>query len=120
MSYDVYVEDPERPESAVEIQGKNYFRGGTYEVGGTPLAHLNITYNYRDSFVKVFGEQGIRSLYGRTVGEVLPMLVDAIAVLGTDRDEDYWKATDGNAGAALSDLMNICLMCPVEGILRGD
>ena len=93
--------------------------GGTYCVGGTDEASLNITYNYGGIFRRVLGDGGIRSLYSKTGAEMAPKLREAVAALGEDRDDDYWRATDGNAGAALARLLKWADQHP-DGVFDGD
>ena len=77
--------------------------GGTYALGGTTEAELNVTYNYSKSFARV----GFRlnDLDGKRAGDTIPVLEKCVAELGTERDTNYWKATDGNAGYAASILL---------------
>jgi len=80
--------------------------GGTYVIGGTCAAELNITYNYSSLFAEAWDGVGLsEALDGRRAGEIIHALEHAVAYLGTERDEDYWKATKGNAGYALSILL---------------
>lgn len=102
-----------------ELDTPHQMKGGTYALGGTPQAWLNITYNYSQHYYRVFGENGIRSIYGKTGAESLPLLEAAVAQLGDDKDEDYWKATEGNAKAALYQLMAFAKMRP-DGVWKGD
>lgn len=76
--------------------------GGTYVVGGTDLADLNITYNYAEYIWQALGDGGVKMLDGRRAGDVAPLLAAAVEALGTERDRDYWKPTRGNAGYALN------------------
>ena len=81
---------------------KHDIAGGTYAVGGTRDAWLYVTYNYAGIFARVMGEGGVRQLDGGCVRDSLPVLVKAISALGDEQpDDDYWKATDGNAKEAL-------------------
>jgi len=68
---------------------------------------LNITYNYAPHFRRVFGDNGIRSIYGLTAAESVPVLKRASEQLGTDVSDDYWQSTEGNARAALDSLIEI-------------
>jgi predicted RecB family endonuclease len=119
MSYDISVT---RAGEVVKLSdGPHHFKGGTFPVaGGQPFATLNMTYNYRPFLVQVFGEEGIRSLYGKTCVEVIPLLSRAVEFLGTERTDDYWAATAGNVGAALNELLQICQGCEALDILTGD
>lgn len=118
MSYDIRLIDPES-KATIELETPLDIRGGTYQVGGTTEAWLNVTYNYAPQFKTVFGEKGIRSLYGMTGEQAIPPLEAAIAALGTETTENYWDATRGNAGAALANLLLLCKTVP-HGILEGD
>jgi len=117
MSYDIWITDEEG--NTLTSDELLQMRGGTYAVGGTHEATLNITYNYGVLYRKVFGRFGIRSLYGKTGREAIPLLEAAIARLGTKRSPNYWDATSGNAGAALADLLVLCRMFP-DGRIEGD
>lgn len=75
----------------------NVLKRGSLQVGGTKELRLNITYNYASIFYRpeVFGEGGVRSIYGMTGAESIPILKKAIEVLADDVDPDYRKATEG-------------------------
>jgi len=62
---------------------------------------------------------GIRWIYNKTGKECLPILENAVTQLGTEQSDDYWKATPGNAGHALLELIAFCKMYP-DGIFDGD
>jgi hypothetical protein len=99
--------------------------GGTYNVFGTDECELNITYNYGKLYKEVFPDDGtltngrISWLYGKTGAESIPILKQGVALLGTERDDDYWKATAGNAGAALARLLSFAEAHPL-GVWDGD
>ncbi len=61
-------------------------------------AELSITYNYSKFFP-------FRELNGKVGEEVLDELEDAVSILGTERDKDYWASTPGNAGHTLNILV---------------
>ena len=65
------------------------------------------------------GETEILRLYGMTGAERIPVLKEAISKLGDDVDEDYWKATEGNAKRALLQLLALAQMRP-DGVWAGD
>ena len=67
----------------------------------------------------VKGEDGIRTIYGKSGAESIPILEDAISKLGNDVDADYWKATEGNAKRPLMQLLAMAKMRP-DGIWEGD
>ena len=118
MSYDVYLHDPETNQIAIVPDGHD-LRGGTYAIGGSAYAELNVTYNYAKHLWRVLGEGGVRSLYEMTGQESIPKLRSAIAQLGDDVDPDYWNPTEGNAKAALKNLLLLAQACP-NGIWKGD
>ena len=117
MSYDIHINDSEgRRMSSVRT---HRISGGTYAMNGTTELWLNITYNYAPHFYRLMGEDGIRSIYGKRVADTLPGLRAAADQLGDDRDDDYWKPTEGNAKAALYNLIALGEMAP-EGFWDGD
>jgi len=118
MSYDIYLNDPVTG-GTLELDAPHHMRGGTYQIGGCQEAHFNITYNYAKHYYRVFGEDGIRSLYGTTGAESIPVLQRAIDQLGDDVDDNYWTPTEGNAKAALHGLLALAQMRP-DGIWSGD
>lgn len=126
MSYDINLIDPITKE-VIEINDAHFLRGGTYQMGGSKELTLNITYNYSKIFHRVIQPKntpseyktGIRSLYGITALEAIPILEVAISNLKDDVDEDYWKATEGNAKRALNNLLTMCKMRP-DAIIDGD
>ena len=137
MSYDIELVDPITGET-LDLDAPHHMRGGTYAVGGTTKAHLNITYNYYPHFRRVFDDLpqprdkspqymidaggpvvGVRTIYGLTGGESLPILDRAISMLGDDVDEDYWEPTEGNVKRALIQLRTLAAMRP-DGLWHGD
>lgn len=117
MSYDIDLCDPVTGQ-IVEFDAPHFMRGGTYAVGGTTQASLNITYNYHKHF-KSLGPEGIREIYGKTGAETIPLLQAAADALGDDVDADYWAGTEGNAKRALLQLIALATMRP-DGIWHGD
>lgn len=119
MSYDIYLLDPVVREP-IELDEPHHMRGGTYCVGGSSNAHLNVTYNYSQHYYRVIeGGKGVRSIYGMTGADSIPVLQKAADALGDDIDPDYWKATEGNAKRALLQLIALARMRP-DGIWDGD
>ena len=118
MSYDISLLDP-MTHLTIELDEPHQMRGGTYMVGGTTLACLNVTYNYARHFRRVLGEKGIRSIYGMTGAESIPVLEDAASKLAGDVSDDYWEPTEGNAKRALLQLAALARMRP-DGIWDGD
>lgn len=118
MSYDISLRHPVTKE-VLALDTPHQIKGGTYAVGGTQEAWLNITYNYAEHFYNVLGEKGIRTIYGMTGAESIPVIKAAMEKLGDDVDDDYWEPTEGNAKAALAGLLALAQMRP-DGVWDGD
>jgi len=118
MSYDIELCDP-ITKKVLQLDTPHDMRGGTYALGGTQEAWLNVTYNYADYFYEVLGDRGIRTIYGMTGAESLPILEAAAEELADDVDDDYWEPTEGNARAALLQLAALARLRP-DGVWDGD
>jgi hypothetical protein len=118
MSYDIDLTDPVSGE-ILHAEARHDIRGGTYAVGGTTELSLNVTYNYAQHFYRVLGEKGIRTIYGMSGAESLPLLKAAAEQLGNDVDGDYWKPTEGNVKRAVLQLVALAQMRP-DGVWKGD
>ncbi len=94
VSWDIYLED----ESGKTVTVARHEDGGTFAVGGTTDAELNVTYNYGKHFK-------FRELDGHLANETMVFLGSAVGRLGTIRDSEYWKPTEGNVGAACATLL---------------
>jgi len=115
MSYDLGLYYKDIP-AEVDIHEE----GGTYAIGGIPDAELNVTYNYSKFYYEHLDEKdGLRWLYGKKGSETIERLKKAVKVLGVRRSDDYWKATRGNAGYALSILLKWAKQHP-EAVWNGD
>ena len=95
MSYWISLHDETGAMPSVD----SFTDGGTYAVGGSDEADLNVTYNY----CRHFDFRG--ELHGRKAADTIPIMEKAVAELGTKRADDYWTATSGNAGAAVARLL---------------
>ncbi len=95
MSYWISLHDDQGNIPSVET----FTDGGTYAVGGSNEADLNVTYNY----CRHFDFRG--ELHGKKAVDIISIMEQAVATLGTLRDPDYWAATPGNAGAAVAQLL---------------
>lgn len=118
MSYDINLLEPTTKET-IEFDNFHNFKGGNYCLGGTKVAWLNITYNYAKHYYRVFGEKGIRTIYGMTGADSIPILKKAIEQLDDDVSNNYWESTEGNAKEALIGLLNFAEVRP-DGIWDGD
>ena len=140
MSYDISLNDPVTGET-IELEDEHFIRGGTYAIGGTRELWLNVTYNYAQWYYRpgVFAKtkkesKGIRTIYGMTGVESIPVLKKAISKLES-MDEDisddkrqkceahgatgYWMPTRENAIKPLYQLLAMAQMRP-DGVWRGD
>ena len=79
MSYDIYLKN-EKGEY-LKVDKPHMLRGGTYAMGGTQNCWLNITYNYAPHYYRVFGEKGIRTIYGMKAEDSIPALQEAADTL---------------------------------------
>lgn len=119
MSYDIELCDPITGK-VLELDSPHQMRGGTYAIGGSITANLNITYNYAEYYYKyIDAEQGIRWIYGKTAAETLPKLIEASNQLKDDVSEDYWDPTEGNAKRAILQLLAFARIRP-DGVWNGD
>lgn len=118
MSYDINLCDPVTHD-VLELDDTHYMRGGTYAMGGTTLCTLNATYNYAPIFRRELGEKGIRTIYGMTGAESIPVLEAAASRLADDATGNYWDETDGNVKRALLQLVALAKLRP-DGVWDGD
>ena len=84
MSYDIRIKRHDG--TAVQLRERHNCTGGTYALGGTREAWLNVTYNYSSIFHRLLGEDGIRTIYGMNiklplVGGVWDMIIILVAML---------------------------------------
>ena len=94
---------------------KHFMFGGTVCVGGTNAMSLDVTYNYSVIINRVIDGHGYtyaKFFNEKTGAEIIPMLKEAISKLSDDVDEDYWKATEGNAKRILCQLLAFAQMRP--------
>jgi len=115
MSWDVYVVCS-RCKEPIHFDEPHEFKGGTYPIGGTYEATLNITYNYSKHYYATMGEGGLRGLDGQTVAATMDVLAKAIDALDQDVSDDYWEPTQGNARLALMQLRSIAERCPPDSL----
>ena len=119
MSYDIELRHPVTGET-LKLDEPHHMRGGRYEVGGTADAQLKVTANYHRHFVAAFDdERGVRCIYGMAGAESISILKAAAGKLGNDVCENYWTPTEGNAKAAIMQLLALARMRP-DGVWHGD
>lgn len=142
MSYDIRLLDPVTREP-IMLESKHAMTGGTFAIGGTQEAWLNVTYNYASWYYRdgVFpeeaeakGSKGIRTIYGLSGAESIPLLKQAIHALESldenISEEDrmqykkqgvdgYWMPTRENAIKPLYQLLALAQMRP-DGVWDGD
>lgn len=140
MSYDICLCDPVTKETLL-LESNHFMTGGTFAIGGTSEMWLNVTYNYAEWYYKdgVFPEingenNGIRTIYGMSGAESIPVLKNAISVLencSEDISEEerreceeqgatgYWMPTRENAIKPLYSLLSFAQMRP-DGVWEGD
>lgn len=140
MSYDIYLRDRVTKET-VNFDTPHQMAGGTYAIGGTAEAWLNVTYNYAQWYYKdgVFpnngdDNSGIRSIYGLSGADSIPVLEHAIKALESmteDLSEEeiqeykdggaggYWTPTRENAIKPLYQLLAMAKMRP-DAVWDGD
>ncbi len=119
MSYNIHLCEPETGK-VIEFDTAHDIKDGTYCLGGTTEAWLNITHNYSKHFYHLIdAEEGIRKIYGMTGFDSIAVLQKAIDALGDDVTDDYWEPTEGNAKQALCGLIAFAKARP-DGIWDGD
>ncbi len=140
MSYDISLVEPVSRET-IQFDTPYQMKGGTYAIGGTAEAWLNITWNYarwyrKDGVFPNNGEDrsGIRSIYDMTGADSIPVLQHAISELeGTTENlsqkeieshkahgvEGYWLPTRENAIKPLYQILAMAKMRP-DGVWEGD
>lgn len=136
MSYDISLKDPVTKKT-IEFDTPHQMRGGTFAVGGTLMAWLNVTYNYSCWYYHdgVFPNgKGLRSIYGLSAADSVPVLESAIQKIQSfdenlflDRIDEckqngisgYWLPTRRNALAPLYQLLAMAKTRP-DGVWDGD
>ena len=120
MSWDVEIY---RDGNIVVLPEKHNITGGTYVLGGTREANLNITYNYsqfyNNSLIMAYNNNiGLKCLDGVSVRVGIDLVAHAVRMLEGAPSDNYWDATEGNAKAALGDLLKLFSLCSNDDIIR--
>ena len=101
MSWDVYLK---KDDKVVKVD--SHEEGGTYAMGGTTNAELNITYNYSWFYYQLLDKgKGLKWIDGKVAKDTIDQLQKAVTALGIRQNKDYWADTPGNAGYALMVLL---------------
>ena len=97
MGYDISLCDPVTHET-LKADSVHFIAGGVRIVGGTEKLMCYVTWNYRKFYRRndVLGKKGIRSIYGKTGAESIPMLEKA------GLQADIRPVRGGTDGAQLS------------------
>lgn len=98
MSYSISIERDGKTLELPEPQTE----GGTYAIGGSNLAKMDVTYNYSELF-------SLANLDGFTVNDALPILAHKVAEWGVLPAPDYWAVDPRNVGYACYVVMTWCL-----------
>ena len=120
MSYDISLVDENGDVMKCDFNHK--LSGGTIRcdenLNQLPIrdAEINITYNYCQQYNNLWEGGSLFDFEGKQGKDLITRLQQYVWQLGTQTDADYWKATPGNAGKALDDLLYLCRKCP-DGII---
>jgi hypothetical protein len=96
MSYDVSLKN----NNGAVVAVTSHNNGGTVCVGSSSEAAMSVTYNYADIYALV--DFDLWGFDGMSAKDSIPILDKLVEKFGTKQYKDYWAATPGNAGAALS------------------
>ena len=108
MGYSLYYKiDDER----VILDRPHGITGSTYAPGDCE-AYMAITSNYAP-----FIDINIPNLDGMTAKEVADIVFPLCQYMSGERSPNYWEATEGNARAALVDLLHLSLLVPADAVL---
>lgn len=106
MSYDISLKNPVTHET-IDMGMPLYIYGNTYCPDNSEL-YLNVTYNYRPYFLKVFGEGGIYNLTDMTAKDSIPLLADALSKLSKEDliySTDKWAPENGDVFNVIKNLL---------------
>jgi hypothetical protein len=102
VSWDIALRD-----ASGDVVGVPRFTdGGTFPLGGSEVAELNVTYNYGKLFS--FGD-----LHGCIAKDTIPVLEGVVERCGATPSSDYWECTKGNVGRAALRLLTWAKLHPL-------
>ena len=79
---------------------------------GTVSAEISVTFNYNPIYQQVTGKSLKEMLNGLPAWVTVRVLTKVVTACGTLKDDDYWKATPGNAGAIAALLLDWARLHP--------
>lgn len=91
-----------------DVEVEAFEEGGTYVLGGSTQAELNVTYNYSKLFWEAMPDGGLRGLDERHAEDCISILeqgVEHLSAMPQGETTDYWAATPGNAVKPLKMLL---------------
>ena len=109
MNYEVRIID--QFGQSVRLPKAIKIEGSTFLIGGNNLAEIKVTYNYSPHYRDVWGHN-LYGIDGLSTADTQVLLQKAVEELGTEESSDYWRATRGNAGAALQAILDVMEICP--------
>ena len=110
MGYWIYLRDGGEEGETVQVQ--SFIAGGIVRASIEPTsgvvtpvsqtdAEISVTWNYNVHYGKIFDKSLRELLADRRAGDTIEELQRGVDELGTERSDDYWEATPGNAGYIL-------------------
>ena len=104
MSYCVKLQENNK---TVELNCSVVDSGINLDLNGSMfLAETDITFNLCEYFKQVFGEEGLRYLYGKKAKDCIDLLNFGVLLFGSKKEgKDIWARTAGNAGYFLNELL---------------
>lgn len=118
MSYDIMITD--KYGKTRELEKAHQIKGMTAMKGDNFLLEYNTTYNFAPIFQRLFGPDGIRFLYNKSMAETIPLLDTAIEKLGNARGDGPYECAEGNVKKALMDLRALAGLADAEAMWDGD
>jgi len=80
------------------VEVETFVDGGTYQVNGSPVAELNVTYNYSKFYYLYLNqEEGLKWLHGKEAKDTIKALEQAVSKMTGEPSQDYWDSCEGNA-----------------------
>lgn len=116
MSYDISLVDKYTGRTIHNTTNHN-ISGTTYAMNGTDELWINISYNYRNWFMKCFKNDGIHFLEGKVSSETWEPLQKALVFLASNYDikdcsSDPWSPESGDAYDMIINLLNLAYIAP--------